>query len=60
VQVANEDELKAGTVHQWVDTTAKPTCGKAYYVVAVYIDIITEEKKETGASTTSWYSTPCP
>lgn len=34
-------------------------CGKAYYVVAVYQDIIADEEQETDASTTSWYSPPC-
>lgn len=34
-------------------------CNKAYYVVAVYQDIISGEERETDASTTSWYSAPC-
>jgi len=34
-------------------------CDKAYYVVAVYEDIITGDLLETAASTTSWYSQPC-
>jgi hypothetical protein len=43
----------------WTDEV-DPTCGKAYYVVAVYVDPITNEEKETEASSTSWYSQPCP
>ncbi len=43
----------------WTDEEASP-CDTAYYVVAVYDDIVTETEKETGASTTSWYSPSCP
>ncbi len=35
------------------------TCGKAYYVVAVYLDL-DGTKRESAASTTSWFSSPCP
>jgi hypothetical protein len=44
---------------EWTDQVEK-TCGKAYYVVAVYTDLTTGEEKETEASSTSWYSQPCP
>ncbi len=51
------------------DNTPKPfvdnlgpgkTCGKAYYVIAVYTDLVTGAERETAASSTSWYSTSCP
>ena len=45
--------------NNWVDSLAQ-TCGKAYYVVALYVDYVTDEEVETQASTTSWYSQPCP
>jgi hypothetical protein len=46
---------------QWQDKL-KPgeTCGKAYFVVAIYTDLITGNEEETAASDTSWYSAPCP
>ena len=37
-----------------------PTCGRAYYVVALYQDIIAGVEKETNASGSSWYSPLCP
>jgi len=46
-------------VWTWVDSPS-PTCGKAYYVVAIYLDVITGGEKETDASDNSWYSPPCP
>jgi hypothetical protein len=36
------------------------TCGRAYYVTAIYLDVLTGIEEETDASTNSWYSTPCP
>jgi hypothetical protein len=36
------------------------TCGLAYYVVAFYWDVVANREKETDASTTSYYSPPCP
>ena len=36
-----------------------PTCGKAYYVVAVY-QVLTGEFKETPVSLNTWFSAPCP
>jgi hypothetical protein len=52
------------TVKQWLDPD-KPTCGKAYYVVALYKNVTGDMCSdpvmcETEASTTSWYSPPCP
>jgi hypothetical protein len=44
---------------EWTDAPGQ-TCGKAYYVVAVYTDLSTGEEQETAASATSWYSKPCP
>ncbi len=43
----------------WTDNVS-PTCGRAYYVVAVYTDWVNNVEKETAASSTSWYSKPCP
>jgi hypothetical protein len=57
-RVADEGDLNPGS-EQWVDQVS-PTCGKVYYVVALYFDIISGENKETDASTTSWGSQPCP
>jgi hypothetical protein len=56
VAVWTEYDPNAG---EWTDEV-DPTCGKAYYVVAVYVDPVTDEEKETEASSTSWYSQPCP
>jgi hypothetical protein len=36
------------------------TCGRAYYVTAIYEDVLTGDEMETDASTNSWYSMPCP
>jgi hypothetical protein len=44
---------------EWFDKVSK-TCGKGYYVVAVYTDPMTGAKLETAASQTSWYSRSCP
>jgi hypothetical protein len=49
----------APRIHDWLDPIS-PTCGKAYYIVAVYRDPITSEERETAASSTSWYSQACP
>src|SRR5690606_13513669 len=46
------------TASEWVDSV-DPTCGRAYYVVALYTDYVTGGELETAASTTSWYSRPC-
>ncbi len=39
--------------------TPTTTCGKGYYVVTLYIDLITGDIKETDSATSSWYSSPC-
>jgi hypothetical protein len=36
------------------------TCGRAYYVTVIYLDVLTNIEEETDASTNSWYSAPCP
>ena len=46
-------------IHIWLDPIS-PTCSRGYYVVAVYLDPITGEERETDSSTTSWYSQACP
>lgn len=43
----------------WIDEAGR-TCGRAYYVVALYTDLVSGEEKETETSPTSWYSAPCP
>jgi hypothetical protein len=47
------------TVSEWSDQVS-PTCGKGYYVVAVYTDPVSGAEQETAASQTSWYSRSCP
>jgi hypothetical protein len=50
------------TALEYVDPEAEGgTCGKAYYVVAVYQAIENNQwvEKETDASANSWYSPPC-
>lgn len=45
---------------EWEDTEdMPPTCGRAYYVVAVYTDF-NGDTQETSASANSWYSPSCP
>lgn len=57
-RVADEKVLLPGS-RDWVDTKdLDQTCGKAYYLVAVYIDF-ENNLLETNASETSWYSLPC-
>ncbi len=58
-RVVDENTLGNLTT-QWTDTTLTETCGKGYYIVAVYIDAVTGNRKETDASRYSWYSDPCP
>jgi hypothetical protein len=50
--------LRKEGVSTFPDATS-PTCGKAYYVVAVYRDI-QGQLQESPVSTNSWYSIPCP
>jgi hypothetical protein len=54
--VVDENTLGADT-RSWTDTLSA-TCGKAYYVVAVYEDI-SGSTQESAISTNSWYSQPC-
>jgi len=42
------------------DLAGSDTCGRAYYVTAIYQDVLTSIEEETDASTNSWYSIPCP
>jgi len=57
-RVADEDDLDQGS-RQWSDAVGVGhTCGKAYYVVAVYEDF-NGDVQETDASENSWYSPPC-
>jgi hypothetical protein len=57
-QIANEGDLDRDT-RDFVDDSVNETCGKAYYVVAVYLDL-EGVPQESPVSTNSWYSTPCP
>jgi hypothetical protein len=43
---------------EWTDSVS-PTCGRAYYVVAIYMDLVNNVEKETTASGTSWNSKTC-
>ncbi|RMF03906.1 MAG: hypothetical protein D6768_04745 [Chloroflexi bacterium] len=56
--VANEGTLTKDGAKQYVDYVS-PTCGKGYYVVAVYKNV-SGSNLESAASLNSWYSTPCP
>jgi hypothetical protein len=57
-RVADESQLGNGA-RQWTDEGPLPTC-TGYYVTAVYLDPVSGDKVETGASINSWYSTGCP
>jgi len=46
----------------WTDVASDEniTCGRGYYLVAMYIDIVRNgQVMETPSSATSWYSQPC-
>ena len=60
VRVAGEGTLTTA-INQYTDIFT-PSCGKAYYVVATYVDITDPSLavKETGPSSNSWFSVPCP
>jgi hypothetical protein len=58
VRVAGPDDLPPDS-REWSDPVGDVTCGKGYYVVAVYIDILSGDEQETNASYSSWYSRPC-
>jgi hypothetical protein len=55
--VADENDLDENA-RDWSEDLAQ-TCGRAYYVVAVYEDV-DGNTQESAVSTNSWYSTPCP
>lgn len=55
---ADESALQKNSPRQFVDSVT-PTCGRAYYVVAVYLDL-QGVPQESAVSTNSWNSTPCP
>jgi hypothetical protein len=54
----NNPDLEADASPKQFADSVSPTCGKAYYVVAVYLDI-DDTPQESAVSTNSWYSTPC-
>jgi hypothetical protein len=57
-RVARESDLE-NFVREWEDTDFSGVpCGKAYYVVAVYLDY-NGDKQETSSSANSWYSPSC-
>ncbi len=58
MRVADESTLISST-RQWIDPVAAAVC-RGYYVTAVYIDPVSGNRLETGASTNSWYSSSCP
>ncbi|MBI5879550.1 MAG: FHA domain-containing protein [Chloroflexi bacterium] len=57
-RIVDENSLKP-TIFQFADPVL-PACGRSYYVVAVYQDILTGDIKETARSVTTWYSRVCP
>ncbi|MFC2023848.1 hypothetical protein ACFLT5_03865, partial [Chloroflexota bacterium] len=62
--VFREDAWLNRSEYDWTDELKEVdqegrTCGFAYYVTAFYWDILQNREKETDASTTSYYSTPC-
>ena len=52
-------DLSTLDTFRWIDSDA-PNCGKAYYIVARYFDVLNNEERETDTSATSWLSSPCP
>ena len=57
-----EDTWPNQSKFDWTDSLedlSGRACGNAYYVTAFYWDVVENEEKETDASTTSYYSTPC-
>ena len=57
--IMNEDELNAIS-REWTDEDV-PTCGRGYYIVAVYYDAEAQKIRETTTSSgTSWNSESCP
>jgi hypothetical protein len=60
-ELQREDTWARKTKYQWTDQlkAGDPTCGRAYYVTAFYMDVVANEEKETNSSTTSYYTAPC-
>ncbi len=56
-RVADESQL-VKTERQFNDVVS-PTCGRIYYVVAVYYDVVADAVKETAPSGNSWASLTC-
>lgn len=56
--VADENSLTSDSPNQFVDSVS-PTCGKGYYVVAVYKNV-SGNSLESPASLNSWYTVSCP
>jgi hypothetical protein len=56
-RVADESQL-GKTVRAYADGVA-PTCGRIYYMVAVYYDVVADAVKETAPSANSWASLAC-
>jgi pSer/pThr/pTyr-binding forkhead associated (FHA) protein len=56
---ADENSLAADANPKEYTDSVSPTCGHAYYVVAVYRNL-QDDALESPASTNSWYSLPCP
>jgi hypothetical protein len=56
-RVADESQL-GKTVRAYSDGVA-PTCGRIYYMVAVYYDVVSDAVKETAPSANSWASLAC-
>ncbi|MCB0155511.1 MAG: hypothetical protein KDF65_12015 [Anaerolineae bacterium] len=56
--VADENSLPADGPKQYVDAVS-PTCGRGYYVVAVYKNV-SGNRLESPASLNAWNSTACP
>jgi len=53
-------EIFDRNARDWTDDNPGPTtCGKAYYVVALYLDI-NGVTQESAVSTNTWFSTPLP
>jgi hypothetical protein len=57
-RVVSQDVLTKDK-RSWTDEI-DPTCGRAYYAVAVYIDVVSGEERQTSASSNSWASKSCP
>jgi hypothetical protein len=59
--IANETVLN-NQARSFIDTQT-PTCGKAYYIVAVYLDLTqpgVDKTVETNSGATSYLTPPCP